>query len=130
MTFDLERSFDERELRTRLAETKAWCTAHAVFDEPKTSLRNFSPDYELLMDRDDQVASIASKRKKQLELEGFDLVSLSESEIQGRFLLYFPDIDLYDGAAEGETDGFFDAHNRPPEDTWLGMVGAKAIFHS
>jgi len=39
----------------------------------------------------------------------------------GRLLLYFPDANLADGAAEAETDGFFDIHNVPPWDTWIGL---------
>jgi hypothetical protein len=37
-------------------------------------------------------------------------------------LVYFPDDDLADGAAEVESEGFFDVHNAPPWDTWLTMV--------
>jgi hypothetical protein len=39
----------------------------------------------------------------------------------GRLLVYFPDDDLADGAAEAESDGFFDVHNAPPWDTWVGI---------
>ena len=38
----------------------------------------------------------------------------------GRLLCYFPDGDLCDGAAEQESDGFFDVYNTPPWDTWIG----------
>lgn len=37
-------------------------------------------------------------------------------------LIYFPDDDLADGAAEVESEGFFDINNAPPWDTWLAMV--------
>jgi hypothetical protein len=37
-------------------------------------------------------------------------------------LLYYPDEDLADGAAESESKGFFDIHNAPPWDTWIAMV--------
>ena len=40
---------------------------------------------------------------------------------QGRLLCYFPDADLADGAAEVASDGFFDNHNVPPWDTWVGL---------
>jgi hypothetical protein len=38
----------------------------------------------------------------------------------GRLLCYFPDADLCDGAAEQESNGFFDVYNTPPWDTWVG----------
>ena len=38
----------------------------------------------------------------------------------GRLLCFFPDGNLCDGAAELESDGFFDVCNTPPWDTWVG----------
>jgi hypothetical protein len=32
----------------------------------------------------------------------------------GRLLVYFPDEELWDGAAEVASSGFFDEHNAPP----------------
>jgi hypothetical protein len=37
----------------------------------------------------------------------------------GRLLVYFPDADLCDGAAEVGSNGFFDVFNAPPWDTWI-----------
>ena len=39
----------------------------------------------------------------------------------GRLLVYFPDADLSDGAAEVDSRGFFDVHNVPPWDTWIAL---------
>jgi hypothetical protein len=39
----------------------------------------------------------------------------------GRLLVYFPESDLGCGAAEAETHGFFDVHNCPAWDTWVGI---------
>jgi len=39
----------------------------------------------------------------------------------GQLLVYFPDAELADGAAEQETAGFFDVNNAPPWDTWVGF---------
>ncbi len=36
--------------------------------------------------------------------------------------MYFPDLELSDGAAEHETAGYFDVHNTPPWDTWIALV--------
>jgi hypothetical protein len=50
------------------------------------------------------------------------------SLIGGRLLVYFPDADLADGAAEVQSRGFFDVHNVPPWDTWIALAddGAAA----
>jgi hypothetical protein len=40
----------------------------------------------------------------------------------GRLVVYFPDDDLADGAAEVQSRGFFDTYNAPPWDTWVAMV--------
>jgi hypothetical protein len=40
----------------------------------------------------------------------------------GRLLVYFPNDDLSCGAAEDETDGFFDVNNVPPWDTWVTYI--------
>lgn len=38
----------------------------------------------------------------------------------GRFLVYFPDADLCDGAAAAASEEFFDDYNCPPLGTWIG----------
>jgi hypothetical protein len=40
----------------------------------------------------------------------------------GRLLIYFPESDLACGAAEHETEGYFDVHNVPPWDTWVTYI--------
>jgi len=37
-------------------------------------------------------------------------------------MVYFPNDDLCDGAAEAESHGFFDVYNAPPWDTWVAFV--------
>lgn len=44
----------------------------------------------------------------------------------GRLLVYFPDADLCDGAAEVESGGFFDVFNAPPWDTWVAFAADRA----
>lgn len=36
-------------------------------------------------------------------------------------MVYFPDAELSDGAAEVYTDGLFDVFNAPPWDTWVAL---------
>jgi hypothetical protein len=40
----------------------------------------------------------------------------------GKLLLYDPDWNLFDGAAEQITGGYFDVNNVPPWDTWIAYV--------
>jgi len=40
----------------------------------------------------------------------------------GRLLVYEPDMNLCDGAAELSSNGFFDVDNVPPWDTWVGCI--------
>lgn len=40
----------------------------------------------------------------------------------GRILAYDPGLNLFDGAAEQTSEGFFDVDNVPPWDTWLCFV--------
>ncbi len=40
----------------------------------------------------------------------------------GRLLVYFPNDELADGAAQDSSAGFFDTHNCPPWDTWVAMI--------
>ena len=37
-------------------------------------------------------------------------------------MVYFPDAELRDGAAELVTRGFFDVYNTPPWDTWVAWL--------
>jgi len=41
---------------------------------------------------------------------------------RGRLLVYLPDDNLADGAAEVESKGFFDIDNTPPWDTWVALL--------
>lgn len=112
--------YEENDFRTSLAETIAWCVKHGSLDDSERSLRTFTPIYESLITRSEQVRTIAKQRSERCKEEaGLLRLDPAINLAGGRLLAYFPDTDLYDGAAENETGGFFDAHNRPPEDTWV-----------
>jgi hypothetical protein len=53
---------------------------------------------------------------------GRALTAPQNSLAGGRLLVYGPDEELSDGAAEVETDGFFDVANCPPWDTWVAFM--------
>jgi hypothetical protein len=102
-----------------LGETIAWCTARADLSKPFASLRS-----ERLRPRIMQgsyaaaVWDVASKRR--FGLKG--PVAQRRDLAGGRILVYGPDEELSDGAAEAETGGFVDVNNCPPWDTWLALT--------
>ncbi|MDQ3713836.1 MAG: hypothetical protein M3388_16675 [Acidobacteriota bacterium] len=58
------------------------------------------------------------------ERERFGGVEIRKAQIPidlcgGRLLAYFPDVNLFCGASEDETNGFFDVDNVPAWDTWV-----------
>jgi hypothetical protein len=46
-------------------------------------------------------------------------LSLSNAELPGRLMVYFPNHNLRCGAAAVESEGFLDDDNAPPWDTWV-----------
>ena len=68
------------------------------------------------------VETLADKRAEQLRIEqrypSTPLMDLGG----GRLLLYAPDENLCDGAAQSSSKGFFDVDNIPPWDTWVCFV--------
>jgi hypothetical protein len=67
------------------------------------------------------VEDVVLRRRRQVGTQDGGLVSAS------RFLVWFPDQTLSDGAAQLETNGYFDADNQPPWDTWLGWISAPIV---
>ncbi|AKF10722.1 hypothetical protein [Sandaracinus amylolyticus] len=103
----------------RLAETIAWCAPRAGIGDPRRSLRDPQLQPQLLArDRAQTVAWLVSRRDRRVRGEP---IPPSTRPASGRLLVYFPDANLSCGAAELETDGFFDADNVPPWDTWISV---------
>jgi len=65
------------------------------------------------------VEDLVKKRAVQLQLEHRYPLSLQKRLEDGRLLLYTPDENLCDGAAQYTSKGFFDVDNTPPWDTWI-----------
>jgi hypothetical protein len=68
------------------------------------------------------VDEVAGKRRTLLS--GFRLDPLQRPSlfVKGRLLTYEPELNIYDGAAENASRGFFDVDNMPPWDLWLVYV--------
>ena len=127
------------DLRLRLAEVIAWCTyvleGEASLRKPlKDWLRNpeLAPEVPIGSlqngaERLRLIAYVAEKRatllhqfKRYPDRPASDLA-------KGKILLYAPDENLCDGAAEYQSKGFFDVDNVPPWDTWLAIEDSDLI---
>jgi hypothetical protein len=113
---------DSVHFNQRLAETIAWCCGRAAASYPKHSLRYDSLCPGILSaTRADAVLTVLGYRESWLRQANIKPIAKDRELRLGRLLCYFPDADLADGAAEVASDGFFDIHNVPPWDTWVGL---------
>ena len=103
------------DLQARNNEASTWCALRCA-DEPQVDLRpqELAPA-PLETNRWHAVHDVGALRRA---LRPAD--AAPNGSFAGRFLVYFPDADLCDGAAEVESKGFFDTHNCPPFGTWVG----------
>jgi hypothetical protein len=56
------------------------------------------------------------------EARSAGLIPRPVPQTPGRLLHFDPSASLSDGAAQVASEGFFDADNTPPEDTWVDFV--------
>jgi hypothetical protein len=112
---------DDVEFEQRLGETIAWCSRAAVAGDGTTHL--WSEELRPWPLSPDRAATVLDALKQRARREpARRATTVQESDLRGgALLLYFPDENLADGAAELETKGFFDADNVPPWDTWVGL---------
>ena len=107
------------DLRASLASAIAWCDEHADPKRPRESLR--TPELLsglLLQDRSWIVEEVVASRVALRRGPG-NVGSLGAG---GRLMVFFPNADLSDGAAEDASDRFLDVHNTPPWDTWVALL--------
>ncbi|WP_223643253.1 hypothetical protein [Corallococcus sp. EGB] len=126
MLYELPEAASERDtLFEVLEETIHWCTSRATLDAPATCLRTpgFQPRVMIDADRFQMMERVISERH--YALRGRPPRALPPREggplHGGRLLVYFPDDNTCDGAAELATRGYLDVDNMPPWDTWVGM---------
>jgi predicted transcriptional regulator len=122
-TDELRSVGDDKPFELRLAEAIAWCSDRANPNEPANSLRSDQlRPWMLEIDRATTVRHVLESRASTDRLVRAASPVGGHSDLaSGRLLLYFPDANLADGAAEAETGGFFDVDNVPPWDTWVGL---------
>jgi hypothetical protein len=73
------------------------------------------------------VGQVAEARSQALKKLGKGSNSQGGGLCDGRLLLYAPEENLADGAAEYSSFGFFDVDNVPPWDTWVTMFGKYLV---
>jgi hypothetical protein len=114
---------DDASFDIRLSEARQWCATRARSSEPASSLRTLDLRPRVLeASYPHAVSSVCLYRESALAAERrAGRVHEVDATADGRLLVYFPDADLCDGAAEAESRGFFDVHNCPPWDTWIAF---------
>jgi hypothetical protein len=112
---DLARSLDP--FWKSLSETIAWCLPKVDIASPATCLR--SPGSRPRLFTTGHLNTTAEALRHRYPAP--EPVATGDFH-GGRLVVYWPDLDLCDGAAEAESRGFFDVNNTPPWDTWVAFV--------
>jgi hypothetical protein len=109
---------DVEDFVARLRETTVWCARHADASSPKESLRpeRLAP---ATLSRDRYWAVDNVRRAREQDMRTNPCLQ-PHSPALGRLLVYYPDAELTDGAAQAESTDFFDVFNSPPWGTWVG----------
>jgi hypothetical protein len=104
------------DLELRLYETAIWCERHLDLGSIGNCLRprSIAPQF-LSRHRWDSVEDVTILRRQELHRSGGDV----RRPDMGRLLIYFPDANLSDSAAEVASQDFFDMYNAPPWGTWV-----------
>jgi len=116
----------------RVAETIAWCLPRADPSDPRHSLRSEEITNDEIKDWDLEKNYVGCMRwlsqVRRSKLETTVPVAATPDLCDGRLVLFFPDQNLSDGAAEAESRGFFDLYNTPPWDAWVAFVSSDGNF--
>jgi hypothetical protein len=108
----------------RLGQAVAWCRARADLSNPRGCLRTEQlRPWTFETDRATVVSQLCVKRARlDPEVGKAPAVADQSGLAGGDLLLYLPDQQLADGAAEYASLGFFDLDNTPPWDSWVALV--------
>ena len=107
-------------LFARIAEAVAWCNRGDKTTDFNPAMRSAELMPPLLhAGRDAVVHHVGLLRARRVRNSVQPTPNAFPDLAEGRLMVYFPDADLCDGAAEAESDGFFDVFNTPPWDTWV-----------
>lgn len=109
-------------LFTRIAQTVSWCTKLAENPNMQPTLRTEQLQPNLFhAGYDDVVHSVGICREHHVRDDLPKSVSSMPDLCGGGLMVYFPEWNLSDGAAEYVSEGLFDVENLPPWDTWISF---------
>lgn len=113
---DISQSLDP--FWTSLSMTIDWCLPRIDARDPAGCLRASASRPRLFTTSHLDTVSEALRHRYPSPLP-----TIPAGELRGgRLLVYFPDQELADGAAEVESRGFLDVNNAPPWDAWVAFV--------
>ena len=122
----------ERQFRERLDRTVAWCNSRVKATNPRWCLR--SPELRPAVEFENH--SDPSLWNEHALIEGVvqrRAALLARSPLtdvdprQGRLLWCRYEYNNHNGASDHYSQGFFDANDNPPWDTWIGQVDDALI---
>lgn len=116
--------------RTTLAETIAWCGERLSLADPSASLRSIElrPRASKVFESRESAIQHVARERSWLLHDRRPFPAFTNGAV-GKLLVYEPDMNLADGAAQVASAGFFDVDNIPPWDTWLGHLRRAAATH-
>jgi len=101
-----------------LSTTITWCLSRIDADHPATCLRSSGSRPRLFT-----TGHLDTVREALRHRYPSPKPTVAAGDLRGgRLLIYFPDQELADGAAEVESRGFLDVNNAPPWDTWVAFI--------
>ena len=108
-----------QEFTERLAQTIFWCSSRADISKPRDCLR--TPELRPRIFEESRFSAVDTVAVYRQYYGGVEIrqTKVPRDLAGGRLLAYFPEMNLYDGAAEIETLGFLDIENLPAWDTWI-----------
>jgi hypothetical protein len=128
----------QKNIKQRFAETIAWCSTHALLNDPENSLRtpNLKPeDYDVWFDttakeRVKGVEVLAARRSELLQGQDLKIDNLAAIVRKGRLVIYWPTANASDPASGVVSKGLYSEwESCPPWDTWLFHIAESASDH-
>jgi len=137
---DTDWAFDLDKFRWRLAEVISWWQEGVDADQPATCLRSeelqpptysywSNPPHERLRlaaypreDGGEMVEQLAQRRADLLRSAGQYPAAPAANLAAEALPMYYPGLNLLDGAAEVVSAGFFDSDNIPAWDSWVAFL--------
>jgi hypothetical protein len=117
---DISASFEP--FQERLAETISWCLRAVKLGPLGTALRTIAYVPPPALPWPDTVRAVAESRLKTL---GRSWRRTIDPLAGGELLIHLPRHTSSGGGAQEASDGYFDDHDLPPWDTWVGWIAEQ-----